>query len=207
MQIPFFHKENPSDVTCAPVCLRMALAYYGVDMPIENVYTIARSLGECHYTLPWGMCLGAASVRLHATFISRNHSNLLPMYFSRISEITHLRLQNILSQVNSIINESIENTFVTLLVWEDEYSNLPQQLIEHEAGVVIPTVWWENRDAHNIVVTRFEADHIAYHDPNLVDGCNKSMDSQIFFQEWLHENTDNDLLIISKKPLTFQNNK
>lgn len=54
MSIPFYHKENPRNFACAPVCLRMALGYFGICKKISEVYQMCRSLGNGHYTLPWG---------------------------------------------------------------------------------------------------------------------------------------------------------
>jgi len=77
MQVPFFCKENPGDCGCAPVCLRMALAYFKIHREMEEIYKLVDSLGTKHYTFPWGMCNGTASVGLHATFISKNPNDLL----------------------------------------------------------------------------------------------------------------------------------
>lgn len=204
MDIPFYYKANPSDVTCAPVCLRMALAYYGLRIELDHVYQIAHSMGACHYTIPWGMCLGAAEMGLYAIFVSRSPNVLLQMYIDRIAAIANMPIEQVGSEVECELAECRANDKITLVEWEEPFSSVPGNIVAVEAGVVIPTVWWGDVDAHNIVLTHFDAHHVSYHDPNFPTGRDQRMSADDFFQMWHHENTDNDLLIISRNELNLQ---
>ena len=72
MKIPFYSQMDKSDPVCAAVCLQITLAYFEIEISLDEVYEISRSLGKCKYTLPCGICLGAAHFGLSACFASRN---------------------------------------------------------------------------------------------------------------------------------------
>ncbi len=72
MKIPFYLKKDKSDPVCAVVCFQMTLAYFEIEISLDEVYEISRSLGKRKYTLPWGICLDAAHFGLSACFVSRN---------------------------------------------------------------------------------------------------------------------------------------
>jgi hypothetical protein len=209
MNIPYYHKRNSNDVNCAAVCLQMALAFFEKKKrELEEICKMAHSLGDCCYTLPWGMCIGAASasVELHATYISRKPKKLIPRYRVNIAKAAKISLEEVITQEKAQINECKEKEkYISLRSWKKSYSNLPGKLVAEEVGVVIPTVW--QGDAHNIVLTGFDAMKVVYHDPNPDPNFkmgNKSLNTEEFLRIWLHdfkdEETDNDLLVISEIP-------
>lgn len=199
MNIPFYKKENPNDCSCAPVCLQMAFAYYDIQKPINEIYRLCESLGETHYTLPWGMCLAAKKLGLHATFISKNPRELLESSIYDISKITAKSIDEIKQIIEPQLQECQTEDRIQLLKWNDNYKQIPERILNEESGIVIPTVWWRTQP-HNIVITSWAEDEIQYHDPN-ADIGNHTMQTDSFFQNWLHEYTDHDLLIIWKVPL------
>lgn len=197
MKIPFYQKDNPSDCGCAPVCLRMALAYFGIYKNIEEVYAMTESLGENHYTLPWGMCIGAAKAGLTATFISKNPDDLLENSYEDISKITGLNSKTVQKKIKEQIVECNQQAYISLIPWKISFKHLPYFIVSDNIGVVIPTVWW-GEQPHNIVLTEFRTDlgKVFYHDPNSTANCEMTIND--LHENWIHKYTDNDLLIISK---------
>jgi len=102
------------------------------------------------------------------------------------------------------------NELISLLNWSDNYKSAPERILWDRAAVIIPTVWWGTQP-HNIVLVNYMDPgeelswtigpqgwkDVYYHDPNEDDNL-PTMTEDEFFKKWLHPNTDNDLLIISK---------
>ena len=198
MDIPFYCKEDSNDCGCAPVCLKMALAYFHTEVPIKKIYGRAGSLGEVHYTLPWGICLAAECYGLCATFISKQPDVLLESSIADINVfVPELSPEDVQDRIQGQLTTCRESPTVALLEWSDPCRTLPQRLVTEETAVVIPTVWW-GRQPHNVVLTDFGGDAVVYHDPNLEDGENQTMPLPAFYERWIHRCTDNDLLLISR---------
>lgn len=201
MNIPFYHKENPSDLNCAPVCLRMALAYYGIDCSFKEIYAETFSFGPRHYTLPWGICLAGASHRLHVTFISKQPYSLLDQYICRMATEAGKTIEEMREIVGKLIRDCQNNVLIDLLPWQNQYASIPRKVVSDKIGVAIPTLWWRDADAHNVVLTDVGDHHFSYHDPNLETGQNQNMTTEEFSEFWLDPNTDNDLIILSNNKL------
>ena len=215
MYIPFYQKENRNDCGCAPVCLKMALAYFEIVEDINDIYKICESIGDVHYTLPWGICIGAAKKELHSIFVSKNPIKLLPSSYNDISRITRINVTEISKIVLSQIKRCEQNDFITMLEWRQEFRELPKKFIQESIeAVMIPTVWWGTQ-CHNIVMVNYMDpgielssfngpngfESVYYHDPNGSD--TSTMPESEFFKKWLNPYTDNDLLIISKQKLNL----
>lgn len=198
MEIPFYKKENVNDCGCAPVCLRMALGYFGIKKSMVEIYELVYSLGDVHYTLPWGMCIGASSVGLRATFISKNPKLLNDSSYNDIVQETRLAVQDIRQIVTEQLEKCHNSENISLIPWEDRFKELPEKIVLAKVGVVIPTVWW-GVQPHNIVLTDFRSDKVFYHNPNTA--ANRNMSIKEFHKKWFYKDTDNDLLIISKEEI------
>lgn len=204
MDIPFYRKDNPNDCGCAPVCLRMAAAHFGFEFDsIDAIHALTGAIGSSHYTLPWGMLIGAASFDLYATFISKNVSTLLTGSVRDISTNTGLSTSDIKNIANRQLTLCLNLHYrVTLLNWEDRFRNTPANIVTESRGVVIPTLWWGNQP-HNVVLTNVLDNNILFHDPN--NANEQCMPTDDFIRLWLHEMTDNDLIIVSDTNLSLQN--
>lgn len=186
----------------------MALGAFGVKFGnMEEVYDLCEAIGQVHYTLPWGMCLGVVKKKLHATFISKNPDGLNSGSRQDFHERTGLTIH----EVEDIETDQIRRcTFplnkihITILKWVDKFESLPKDIVSSGQGVCIPTVrstvlWgWQ---CHNIVLTKFQPKTVLYHDPN--SGPNCKMDKKTFYGIRFNENTDNDLLVVSEGELNI----
>jgi len=209
MNIPFKRKENPNDCGCAPVCLQMALEYYGNSKPIDEVYELCESIGNTHYTLPWGMLLGAAKSGLYAWFISKNPWELLPESRQDVGNITGYSTDDIKNIEIDQVRRCEDSNLIRIIKWNNRiHKSEPKFHVSNKNAIVIPTVWW-GVQPHNIVLVDWDScdqqnladvpkgcKYVYYHDPN--GEANSKMTEKDFFQMWLHPYTDNDLLIISK---------
>jgi len=205
MNIRHFKKENQNDCGCASVCLRMALDYFGIHKNITEVNNLCEALGDVHYSLPWGICLGAAKVGLYSTFISKNPWELLQSSREDIANMTNISIDEVKRIERNQVNRCKENELIKLLDWNDQFRNLPKRLVRGEKGIVIPTVWW-GRQPHNIVLVNYMDpgiegfESVYYHDPN-GDDTLPTMPENEFFGKWLDPRTDNDLLVISRNKI------
>jgi hypothetical protein len=201
MEIPFFSKDNSNDCGCAPVCLRMAAGAFGKQFTnIEQIYDLSESIGQAHYTLPWGMCLGIAKLKLHATYISKCPDKLLLNSRTDISQMTGLTIKQVTEIENDQVARCRDDQHIEIINWNDSYKSLPKDIVSQNKGVVIPTVWW-GLQPHNIVLTKFDSGKVFYHDPNTGSDC--FMTERCLMDKWIHELTDNDLLIVSKDKLSM----
>jgi len=128
MQIPFYPKEDPKGLDCAPVCLRMALEYFDIYKSMDEIYELVGSLRDKHYTLPWGMCIGTSSVGLSATFISRNPNGLTDSSYKDIARETKLAVNEISQIVLEQLEECKRLPNISLIPWEDRFKELPEKL-------------------------------------------------------------------------------
>ncbi len=210
MNIPFFNKENPYDCGCAPVCLQMALGYFGFVKKIKQIYKDCESLGESHYTLPWGICLGASKAGLYSIMISKNPKCLSMDSRKDISTVTGLTIQKVEQIEKGQIKRAKKNNLIKFLDWKEKYAHLPAKILkDRKEAIVIPTIWLGTQP-HNIVLVNYETQCkdqsgnrngiFYYYDPNL-DETFMTMSEKEFFKKWINKNTDNDLLIISKNEL------
>jgi hypothetical protein len=203
MNITYFEKENRNDSGCAPVCLQMALDYFEQSKPIEEIYRRCESIGESHYTLPWGMMLATASFGLHATFISGNPYFLIEDSIQAICETTGRSKTYVRELVDSQIERCGKEPNIQLLKWDKSYQNIPETVVSQESGVVIPTIL--SGAPHNVVLTKYgelipqSEKFVWYHDPSGIPDM-MILETQ-FLEWWLNESTDNDLLIISKEKI------
>jgi hypothetical protein len=206
MNITHFKKQNTNDSSCAPVCLRMALSYFDIEITESETHKVAHSIGESHYTLPWGLCLGAASQGVYITFVSKNTKGLLQSSVDVVANITQKSSEEIDVFTKELVRECDESKFVTVLDWKDKYKSVIQNIVLQEAGVVVPTVWWELYgvlNCHNIVITKIHDNTVTYSDPNEETGSG-NMEIERFNNIWIHENTDNDFLVISKDYINIE---
>jgi len=201
MNIPSFKKLNPNDSGCAPVCLQMALAYYGINKSIEEIYKVCESIGDSHFTLPWGICIGAAKFGLRTYFISERPFELNDDSRLDIMNITRLSYDQIVEIERDQLERCDASNSINIMPWDDGLKQLPFKILERRLGVVIPTLWWGTQP-HNIVlikhsITRTGQSQLYYHDPNTESPSGEVMSEAVFFKMWIHGNTDNDLLIIT----------
>jgi len=200
MQIPFFHKADSGHHDCAPVCLRMALAYLDVDTPVSKIYADSRSLGRTRYTLPWGICLAAAKSTVYATFISKHPDELINA--DDIAQVAGVPVDEVRRVMQEQLAECRTSEKITLIKYDANiHVSLPASVIAAKTGVVIPGLRWNGGAVHNVVLTRFKDGWVTYHDPNEGSGANRSMPEAEFQARWSDRRTDNDLLIISRDPL------
>jgi hypothetical protein len=201
--IPFFSKSNPQDKGCAPVCLKMALHYCGIEWTLDQIHQTCSSFGSKHYTLPWGICLGAASAGVSVVFISKQPRALLPRYEAPIAREAGCTSVQVGRIAAGLIAQCEESEHVELVEWQDSYLELPEKILtsapDAPTPVIIPTLWWHDIDAHNVVLTALNEREVLYHDPNLQNGADIAMPRQAFYESWTNENTDNDLLLISNE--------
>lgn len=179
MHIPHYKKENPNDCGCAPVCLRMALDYFDIKKDINDLYALCDSMGDVHYTLPWGLCKAVAEVGLYCTFISKEPSTLLDSSYNDIETITGISAEIVKNRIDQQIDSCKADTKIKLTKWQDGFKNLPKELISRserfelkhtmtEMGinqnesyfinslstVLIPTLWW-GQQPHNVVLVNY----------------------------------------------------
>lgn len=182
----------------------MAVAFFGREVGEEELYVRTESIGAVHYTLPWGVCLGAASLDLHAMFFSRNPTGLLDS--SRADIAAHTGCSVV--AIEAIERSQIERCRsagdrIRLLRWKNDEPAFPSSLVESGRAVVIPTLWWGNQP-HNVVVVEVEPATVVYHDPSLPNGNSQRMARESFALPWQHVNTDQDPLVVSDSRLEFE---
>lgn len=117
MNIPFFKKENPNDSGCAPVCLQMALSYFGINKAIADIYSACESTGDSHYTLPWGVCLGAAKLGLRAYFISERPFELSDDSRLDIMNVTGLSYHEIVAIERDQLDRCGSSPLIQVRLW------------------------------------------------------------------------------------------
>jgi Papain-like cysteine protease AvrRpt2 len=197
MKIPFFPKPAAGHHDCAPVCLRMALAYFGIEMKLSDIYSASGSLGQTHYTLPWGICLVAAKANLYATFISKHPQELINA--NDVAIASGMTVDDVRRVIQEQLAECCASERIALVTYDaNTHPSLPASAVAVKSGVVIPSLHWNAGDVHNVVLTGFEDSCVTYHDPNA--GANRTMSRMEFLKRWCDVHTDNDLLIISKDP-------
>jgi hypothetical protein len=202
--IPFFSKVNPQDMGCAPICLKMALHHFGIEWTLDQIHRATNSFGPKHYTLPWGICLGAAAAGVSIVFISKQPRSLLPRYLAPIAAEAGCRSEEVGSIAADLITHCEKCDRVRLTDWQDLHGELPKRILSSSTYatefVLIPTLWWKDFDAHNVVITGMDENRIYLHDPNQPDGADTTMPLESFYEDWINNNTDNDLLLISAGP-------
>jgi hypothetical protein len=174
----------------------MAAGYFGRRFEsLAQVHALAGSIGPQHFTLPWGMLLGAASLGLHATFISKHPTGLLAESIRAVAAVTGRSEDCILGIATDQLALCHAMTDrIQLLTWEPRLLDAPRTVVQESLGVAIPTLWWGDLP-HNVVLTGFGNGVVRYHDPNT--GPDREMSEGEFFEKWCHPNTDHDLLILS----------
>jgi hypothetical protein len=148
------------------------------------------------------MLVAAASLSLHAVFISRNPIGLLPESILDVAANTGVTPSDVarVAQAQLALCEELEER-IQLLPWRDDYRTLPLKITEADLGVVIPTLWW-GAQPHNVVVTGFEGGQVIFNDPNA--GPDRRMSEAEFEERWNDHRTDNDLLIVSHAAIALE---
>lgn len=204
MTIPYHCKRQGTDLDCAAVCLQMALDSFGHTRRLDaQFYELIGALGPKGFTLPWGICKGAAEHGLMVTFISENPFDLLQSSYAAVSQGSHLPEIEVRRKVGDLIKYcKHRHELITLRRWEDRFEDWTQQLVNAEGVVVIPTIM-ENTEAHNVVLTEWGRLQVRYHDPNPPPdgGPNKCESTSDFLRRWRQDGTDHDVLVISNRPL------
>lgn len=222
MNIPLIKKECDNNLqilndkkACQPVALLMALVFYEKYpyLPFINndyllkrieikkeLYNRCRTTNEdYYYAVPWGTLLGAVSFDgIYATLLSKKPDSLLnEEQFNQ-------------QDVRNLIDEAKNHSSIQLLRWhcsDDNKIKFLKDILNKKIGVLIPTLKW-GKDPHSVVLTDFYNGSFIFNNsnPNTKEynfDSEQNLEEEEFKRRWIHEETDDDLLIISDEKIDF----
>ena len=199
MKIPFYYIDKSE---CGIVSLQMALAYYGFQKDLGDLYAPIEAIGEQHSILPWGICLAAESFGLYSILISEKPIQFPEPAIKHIKQKCNISERKINKLVSSQLERCEKSDKIVLENWKEDYRILPKNIVKTEQGIVIPVIMWQkNEIPHAIVITDYTESNIIYHNPTCQMGENWQMKHSEFYDGWLHPDFDKDLFIISNKQI------
>jgi len=166
----------------------------------------AESNGFC---FSWGALLGAVSYDgIYATLISKQPRIFLGTPNNEANWF-QVDIGEMNMNINALINMATNHKRIQLIAWEEASQNNKVNLLVHildnKMGVLIPTLKW-GVENHSIVLTSIKDGIVTFNNPNhptYQSDLEYQLSLTDFRSRWFHNDTDDDLIIISDAPIDF----
>ena len=194
LSVPFF--KQTTQLNCGPTAIRMALAYFGSELPVERIEElvgIKNGRGVSSIKLAIAAAKAGQAVSFFSRHLTFNQGNQEHSFYQSYGDVSVEEFERLLDEAKRNKVQLVERTMPLC-----ELIDLTQR------GVPIVLVDWniiklkEGYQGHFIVFLGADETHVVVNNPGADDGASTRIERDLFDRARVAKGTDEDIILIKK---------